>query len=144
VIEKEVVCAKLAQLRERQQHLTQLAAEPRQGFLADPVKIGAAERMLQVSIEVCLDIGHHLIAGLGLPRPTEYRDVFRILGQEGILPLELTTRLERMAAFRNRLVHVYAAIDPAQVYDYLQRDRADFDEFARQIATAVRRLTATP
>ena len=139
MIQKPLVCSKLAQLRERQQLLKQLAAEPREQFLADPVKRGAAERLLQVSIEICLDLGHHLIAGLGLPRPTEYRDVFRILGEHGIVSVEFSTRLERMAAFRNRLVHVYAEIDPQQVYDYLQTDRADFDEFARVIASVVAR-----
>jgi uncharacterized protein YutE (UPF0331/DUF86 family) len=140
MIDKHLVCAKLAQLRERQRILKQLAAEPREQFIADPVKRGAAERLLQVSIEICLDIGHHVIAALGLPRPSEYRDVFRILTDHGTLPAEFGARLETMAAFRNRLVHVYAEIDPAQVYDYLQHDRADFDEFARVIAAAVTRL----
>jgi uncharacterized protein YutE (UPF0331/DUF86 family) len=138
MIDTKLVCGKLAQLRERQQTLAQLAAEPRAQFLADPVKLGAAERLLQVSIEICLDVGHHLIAGLGLPRPAEYRDVFRILGERGLLGSDFTARLEKMAAFRNRLVHVYAEVDPEQVYQFLQKDRADFDEFARVIASFIK------
>jgi len=141
MIQKPLVCAKLAQLRERQQILKQLAAERREQFIADPVKRGAAERLLQVSIEICLDVGHHLIGGLGLPRPSEYRDVFRILGERGIVTPEFAARLEKMAGFRNRLVHVYAEIDAEQVYDYLQNDRKDFDEFARVIASVVIHLT---
>ena len=141
MIRKEVVCAKLAQLRERQKVLARLAAEPRDVFVTDPIRVGAAERMLQVSIEICLDIGHHVIVALGLPRPGEHRDVFRILGEQAILPREFAARLERMAAFRNRLVHVYAAIDPAVVHDYLARERGDFDEFARLIAAFVKART---
>lgn len=143
MIEKHVVCDKLAQLRERQHTLAQLAAEPRAQFLADPVKRGAAERLLQVSIEICLDIGHHLIAALGLPRPAEYRDVFRILGDQGIVAADFAVRLERMAGFRNRWVHVYAEIDPEQIYDFLQHDRGDFEKFAHVIAAFVKqRLTS--
>ena len=143
MIDKSLVCTKLAQLRERQGTLKQLAAESRDSFLADPVKRGAAERLLQVSIEICLDVGHHLIAELGLSRPTEYRDVFHILGGQGLITSEFAARLEKMAGFRNRLVHVYAEVDPQVVYDYLQHDRADSDEFGRVIAATVKRFVGS-
>jgi uncharacterized protein YutE (UPF0331/DUF86 family) len=38
-----------------------------------------------------------------------------------------------MASFRNRLVHLYAEIDPKEVYRFLQNDIADFGLFARCI-----------
>jgi uncharacterized protein YutE (UPF0331/DUF86 family) len=138
VIKKSLVCGKLAQLRERQTLLTQLAAKPREEFIADPLTRGAAERLLHTSIEICLDVGQHLIAALALPRPNEYRDIFRILGERGILAADFAARLQQMAAFRNRLVHLYAEVDPGTVYDFLQHDRADFDAFARVIAEFVR------
>ncbi|MBM4269355.1 MAG: DUF86 domain-containing protein [Deltaproteobacteria bacterium] len=138
MIDRRVVCAKLSQLRERQAHLDRLAAEPREAFLADPIKIGAAERLLQVSIEICLDIGHHLIAAQSLPRPREYRDVFRILGEHGRIPAALAERLEGMAGFRNRLVHLYADVDPARVYEFLQKERSDLMEFAAAVAASIR------
>ena len=138
MIDRRVVCNKLSQLRERLQTLRVLAAEPLGQFSADPVKRGAAERLLQVSIEICLDVGHHLIARLNLPRPTEYRDVFRILGERKILAPDFAARLEKMAAFRNRLVHLYAEIEPAQVHEYLQNNLPDFDEFARVVAAVVK------
>jgi uncharacterized protein YutE (UPF0331/DUF86 family) len=140
MIQKALVCSKLAQLRERQQLLEQLAAESREAFLADPIRRGATERALQVSIEVCLDIGQHLIAALGLRRPAAFREVFAILGQAAVISADFAARLEQMAGFRNRLVHGYATIDPQQVYAFLQNDRRDFDEFAQAIAVFVRRL----
>ena len=143
MIDKQLVCGKLAQLRERQEPLKRLAALPREQFVADPLDVSAAERLLQVSIEVCLDIGHHLIAAMGFPRPTEYRDVFRILGEHGVLTRDFAARLEKMASFRNRLVHAYADIDANLVYDFMQNDRADFDEFARVIAGQVKALAGT-
>ena len=138
MIDKQRVCPKLSQLRERRDLLRQLAATPRPLFLADRIKRSAAERELQVCIEICLDIGHHLIAGSGLPRPAEYRDVFRILGEAGVISADLASRLETMASFRNRLVHGYAEVDPERVYDFLQHECADFDEFARVLAAAAK------
>ncbi len=137
MIDKGVVCAKLSQLRERGGVLAALAGEPAESFVRDPIKVSAAERQLQVSIEICLDVGQHLIAALGLPRPEEYRDVFRILGEHGVLSVEFMKRLEKMAGFRNRLVHMYAGVDPSLVHGYLRDNRADFAEFARQIAAFV-------
>jgi uncharacterized protein YutE (UPF0331/DUF86 family) len=137
MIDKSVVCGKLSQLRERQKLLAELASEPLDAFAAAPIKVSAAERNLQVSIEICLDVGQHLIAALGLPRPDEYRDVFRILGTHGVLANAFAPRLEAMAGFRNRLVHAYAGIDPRLVHGYLRDQRADFDEFARQVAAFV-------
>jgi uncharacterized protein YutE (UPF0331/DUF86 family) len=134
MIDKGVICSKLSQLRERQTLLSELGSEPLDAFVAAPIKVSAAERNLQVSIEICLDVGQHLIAALGLPRPDEYRDVFRILGAHGVITSDFAPRLEAMAGFRNRLVHVYAGIDARLVHAYLQDERGDFDEFGRQIA----------
>ena len=134
MIDKGVVCGKLSQLRERQKLLSELGSESLEAFAAAPIKVSAAERNLQVSIEICLDVGQHLIAALGLPRPEEYRDVFRILGAHGVITSDFAARLEAMAGFRNRLVHAYAGIDPGLVHAYLQGERTDFDEFGRQVA----------
>ena len=73
-----------------------------------------------------------------MPRPTEYRDVFRILGEADVIPADLASRLEAMASFRNRLVHGYADVAPERVYDFLQHECADFDEFARVVAAAAK------
>ncbi len=42
------------------------------------------------------------------------------------------------AGIRARLVQVYAEINGGQVYEYLQSDRRDFDEFAAVIAAVVK------
>jgi hypothetical protein len=43
MIQKSVICAKLAQLRERREVLEQLSREPREGFVSDPIKVGVGE-----------------------------------------------------------------------------------------------------
>jgi len=46
------------------------------------------ERTLHKAVENCLDIGKHLIAGMGLRTPEDYKDIMVILAEAGILPKE--------------------------------------------------------
>lgn len=93
----------------------------------------SVERTLHTATEACLDIGHHIIAEEGFRSPEDNKDVFVVLGEEGLVPGELVPQLVKMAKFRNLLVHQYAHIDNAIVYGILKRHLGDFDEFAQAI-----------
>lgn len=97
------------------------------------------ERTLQTAIETCLDIGNHIIATEGFRFPEDNKDVFVILGEEGVVPADLFPRLIDMARFRNLLVHEYAKIDDAIVYVILRKRLGDFDRFAKAIVTYLER-----
>jgi hypothetical protein len=47
---------------------------------------------------------------------------------------ELSERLINMAKFRNLLVHLYWKVDDERIYDVLQSELDDFDDFIGQIA----------
>ena len=85
----------------------------------------AVERSLQVAIEAWLDIGRRLIALEGFRYPEDNRDVFQVLGEEGVVPHELLPALLDMARFRNLIVHDYARIDDAKVYAILKKRLGD-------------------
>ncbi len=78
------------------------------------------ERALQLALQICLDVGAHLIAELGLRPPDEYRETFPRLAEAGLLEPELAVRLADAAGLRNRLVHGYADLDDAQVFSALE------------------------
>jgi len=95
---------------------------------------GAIERYLEVSLECCIDIGEMIISSRGLRKPETYREVIEILGEVDILPQGFAERFAEATKFRNILVHMYAEIDVEMVYEILQNNLGDFDEFARHIA----------
>lgn len=95
---------------------------------------GAIERYLEVSLECCIDIGEMIISSRGLRKPETYNEVIEILGEEGILPEGFAERFGEAAKFRNILVHMYAEVDVKMVYEILQSNLGDFDEFAKYIA----------
>lgn len=81
----------------------------------DTVLLHAVERLLQIATEECLNIGSHIIAGLGLERADTYREVFTRLKDAGILTEKLGEVMEEFASFRNRLVHLYYRMSKEEV-----------------------------
>lgn len=91
------------------------------------------ERTLQKTVESCLDIGKHLIAGMNLRTPEDYKDIMVILTEAGILPQEKLSKFKKMAQFRNIIVHDYEKIDPHIILNFLRQDLDDLRLFARAI-----------
>ncbi len=131
--EREFIIARLKLLDDYIKQLSKLQAVEFQEYSDNYLIHRTVERLLEISIQACLDIGRHLIAKEGFRFPEENKDVFRVLREENMIPQGLLTQLEDMAGFRNILVHEYAEIEQRQVYDNLQDNLDDFVKFARAI-----------
>lgn len=107
-------------------------------LINDAKKRGAAERYLQLAAEVCIDIAEILISANGLRTPEDARDAIDILGQEGIIDDEFAFGFDKIAGFRNILVHDYLKIDYEIVADKINNRLDDFETFAKQIAKYVK------
>jgi len=101
------------------------------------------ERRLHVCLEGLIDLGLRIISLLGLEKPERYRDVPAILVRSNVMPSAERDVFERMISFRNILVHVYAELDPAKVYEALQRVD-DIKRMASYIAVFVREKGVDP
>ena len=91
------------------------------------------EHTLQCAIQAALDVGSHIVSDDRLGEPETLRDVFRLLGKAGMLPADLAGRLERMAGFRNVVVHLYQDVDVAIVRDVVENHLGDLLEFSAAI-----------
>lgn len=134
-IDREVVVARIARIREELRRLDRLRAMPLPEFLGSPLHQHATERELQIVIEACLDIGHHVIAREGLRRPGDYQEVFTILGEAGVLPADLVPRLRAMAGLRNVLTHMYLDVDAERVHAFATSETGDVEAFVQLIVT---------
>ena len=81
-------------------HLRDLARTEHDEFLKDAAKVGAAKYYLQISIEACMDLGNHIIASERFRAPKDYRDIFTVLNENGILPDDFALTLRQMAGLR--------------------------------------------
>ena len=93
------------------------------------------ERTLQISIEACIDICHHLIKEKRLGFITNEDNMFEKLATAKIISKELRDKLKDMKGFRNVLVHRYVELDDEKAYHHATHDREDFDQFRREIRT---------
>ncbi|WP_291688666.1 DUF86 domain-containing protein [Bradyrhizobium sp.] len=91
------------------------------------------ERTLHILIEACLDAAQHIISDEQFREPANYRDTFVVLAEQGVIQREELPRFERMASFRNLIVHYYERIDDAIVYGVFKRNLEDFDIFVEKI-----------
>ena len=124
-----IIKDRLNRLEEYLVTLRQLANLSRDELINDPVPLGSAERYLHVSIEACLDIANYIAAAEQLRSPQDYADTFTVLAEANILPPEFLQTAQRMARFRNRLVHLYWDVDAETIYEILQTQLDEFDRF---------------
>ena len=69
--------------------------------------------------------------------PEGYAECFGLLGANGVLDPDLARSLQRMARFRNMLIHVYWDVDYDKVYDILQENLGDLRRFMKAIGSVL-------
>lgn len=103
-------------------------------FVSDVHKLNSAKYLLIVGIEAAIDLCNHLISMNKFRQPEGYADTFRVMAEEGIIRSEFADRLEMMARFRNRLVHIYWKIDDDFIYKILDEDIDDLGKLVEKIS----------
>lgn len=89
---------------------------------------------LSRAVQISVDIGAHLIAGMEVPPPDTMGQTFDILAQAGVLNSELAVSLKKAVGFRNVAVHSYENINWEIVHSIVKYHLADFSAFAKVVA----------
>ncbi len=91
------------------------------------------ERTLQIMIETCADVANHIISDRNMRIPTSYSDTFKVLLENNAIDKDLFSVMERMAKFRNIVVHQYEEVDAEIVIIILRKHLDDFSRFKEAI-----------
>lgn len=113
--------------------LSELSEKDRDDFMSQPHLISSAKYNFIIAIEAIIDICNHLISKNGLRVPDNYADTFNVMAENGIFSRDFAKTLVKMANFRNRLVHLYWKVDSEKIYEILQNNLKDFDEFILEL-----------
>lgn len=89
------------------------------------------------AIQLCVDIGAHLISGTEFPPPNTMGQTFDVLMEAGVISAELAGRMKKAVGFRNLAVHNYEAINWAIVHAIARYRLTDFEEFAKAVVMAM-------
>ena len=86
------------------------------------------------AVQMCVDIGTHLVADSDFPPPGTMGKTFDILCEAGIISENLAGRMKKAVGFRNLAVHNYETINWAIVFSIATAHLQDFEEFAQSVA----------
>jgi uncharacterized protein YutE (UPF0331/DUF86 family) len=135
LVDANRVEARIQRLEELIERLDEVRRAGEDAYLADEQQRAATERWLQVAVQICIDLGTQLVSEQSVRPPSDYADVFTILGQKGVIPSQLAQRLSNAAKQRNLIVHLYLEIDDRSVFASL----AHLDDL-REFGSTIERL----
>ena len=107
--------------------------EAGQNFENDYTRQDSVVLNIERAIQACIDVGAHIISDKKLGLPQNSREVFKILGENGIISDDLRARLERMVGFRNIAVHDYQKINIDIIVSIVKTNLRDFDDYTTAI-----------
>ena len=88
-----------------------------------------------MSINICIDIGAHILSLNKNGKPETYSEIFENLSDLDIIDKKRKDDLIALVKFRNLLGHLYMEIDNVKVYDIIQRELDILTSFKRDIFT---------
>jgi uncharacterized protein YutE (UPF0331/DUF86 family)/predicted nucleotidyltransferase len=108
-VESDLVQRRLRLMEEALRDLALLADRTADDLAKGPLDRAAAERLVQVIVDLAVDINSHLAVAAGAPAPETGRDSFPAAAA-GALAADLAQRLAPSAGLRNLLIHRYGDI----------------------------------
>lgn len=92
---------------------------------------------LQRSVQICVDIGNHILLDYKTPTPTTMAETFKYLAQNGIITDENALDMSHAVGFRNIAVHQYENIDCKIVYSIITSHLDDFKDFTQAVSELI-------
>lgn len=88
---------------------------------------------LQRAVQVCVDVGNHLVVDYAVS-PVTMSDTFRILAQKNIITKQNAENLAKAVGFRNIAVHQYEVLDNKVILAIVKEHLSAFTQFASAVA----------
>lgn len=134
-MDREIIEQKLESLRHCLQRIETKSPKDAATLASDIDLQDIIALNLSRAVQISVDIGAHLIAGMEVPPPGSMGQTFDILAQEGVLNNELAGSLKKAVGFRNIAVYNYESINWNIVHSIVKHHLADFSEYAKVVAT---------
>ena len=98
-------------------------------YMNDLVKRRACEKTIESAIESMIDAAAIIVSSESLGLPTDEESIFDLLSEHNVIPETVAQKAKEMKGFRNILIHRYADVDDALVYQHLRHRLSDFETF---------------
>ena len=132
-MDREVVEQKLESLRRCLQRIKEKCPPSADILARDLDAQDILSLNLSRAVQLCVDIGAHIVASKSVPPPATMGQTLDVLAELGIISEELASRMKNAVGFRNITVHNYEAINWQIVHAIATRHLGDFTNFARSV-----------
>lgn len=129
MVDEALLLRKLAELDEYLKQVSEYSDITVKEYYDDWKAQRIIERTLQMMLETCVDIAGHIISDEGYRIPKSYADTFRVLYENNIFDKKLFQTMDKIAKFRNIIVHHYDKVDAEIVVGILRRNLGDFSRY---------------
>ncbi|MBK9441176.1 MAG: DUF86 domain-containing protein [Comamonadaceae bacterium] len=136
-MDREVIEQKLESLRRCLQRIQTKCPSDAQTLGEDVDLQDIVSLNLSRAVQLCVDIGAHLISGLDSAPPDTMGQTFDILAQTGLITASLALNLKKAVGFRNIAVHNYDAINWEIVHSIAKNNLTDFVAFAKLVSKSI-------
>lgn len=86
------------------------------------------------AVQLCVDIGSHMISESDETAPKTMGDVFETLQKLNLVSAKTCQQMKKAVGFRNVAIHNYAAINWEIVYAICENSLDDFRVFAQEVS----------
>ena len=129
-ISKRIVSDRLAWIDRMLGEIRSLPLASQSTFMEDSRNIWAAESCLRRALEALFDLGRHIAAkGFG-DAVTEYKEIAAALNRRGMMSTEDMKLMQKLAGYRNRLVHFYHDVSEHELYEICASHLGDIEKIA--------------
>ena len=128
-----IVAAKLESLRRCVRRIEARRADTAEVLAEDFDRQDILVLNLTRAVQVCVDVGAHLLADTEHQAPETMGETFDLLAEEGMLDVDLARRMRAAVGFRNIAVHSYRSIDWRIVHGLTTTGLEDLRAFAAAI-----------
>jgi len=133
-LNKEVIQTRISYIEDSLKSLGRFKGISYKEFHSNSDNFRIAFYDLHRALEAVMEIGSHILSRIPGARPTSYKDIPRLLEKHKIIPADsATNQLEKMAGYRNRMVHFYGEITEEEIYGIIQEELEDFHKFLTHI-----------
>lgn len=132
-MDREVIEQKLESLRRCLQRIHEKCPPTAEILAGDFDSQDILALNLSRAVQICVDIGAHIISNRNVPPPATMGQTFDVLAGLGIIHLDLAARMKNAVGFRNIAVHNYETINWQIVHAIATNHLSDFKNFALAI-----------
>ncbi|MBV6395426.1 MAG: hypothetical protein HFACDABA_01002 [Anaerolineales bacterium] len=132
-ISKRVISDRLAWVDRMLSEIRALPLDSKTKFMQDKRNIFAAESCLRRALEAVFDMGRHIAAkGFG-EAVTEYKEIASALNRRGVISVADLELMQKLAGYRNRLVHFYHDVSADELFEICASHLGDVERIVNAL-----------